>query len=137
MSTKAIQLIKKKYFEDKRITDKTLIALTDFVLVSTSRRGNAVFQVMLTGVESSYYEVRKVDLSGLDKLPALTIPPRKPTDVDITTNKPLIADWIYRKTGHELLEEDIGRLVANRDSVLVVISPDSMRFKSSFQLIRS
>jgi len=137
MSNKAIQLIKKKYFEDLYITDKAIIAATQFDLVTVNRRGNNVFQVSRPGSETSYYEVRKVDLTGLDKLKSLTIPPRKPTDVDITTNKALMAEWIYRCTGHELQEEDIGRLVVDRDNVLVVVSPDSMRFKSSFQLIRS
>lgn len=137
MSSKAIPLIKKKYFEDLRITDKTIIAATQFDMVTVNRRGNSVFQVSRPNSETSYYEVRKVDLSGLDKLKALTIPPRKLTDVDITTNKALMAEWINRCTGHNLQEEDIGRLVVDRDNVLVVISPDSMRFKSSFQLIRS
>lgn len=137
MSNKATQLIKKKYFEDLRITDKDIIAATQFDLVTVNRRGNNVFQVSRPGSETVYHEVRKVDLSGLNKLKSLVIPPRKTSDADITTNKALMADWIYRRTGHELQEEDISRLVVDRDNVLVVISSDSMRFKSSFQLIRS
>lgn len=137
MSAKSISLIKKRYFEDLRITDPALIAFAHFELVTTNKRGNAVFQVTVADREVVYHEVRKVDLAGLDKLPALAIPPRKRADVDITTNKALIADWIYRCTGNELIEEDIARLVTTRDTVTVLIAPDSMRFKSSFQLIRS
>jgi hypothetical protein len=47
-----------------------------------------------------------------------------------------IADWVYQFTGHRILVEDIQTMALEKKAIQVIISPDSMRFKNSFQLIR-
>jgi len=133
---KAITLIKNKYCQDHRITDKKVIKAITFELVNRNKAGNSVFLVTVPGSDPVYYEVPRVDMSGLTRLPLLSIPRTYRNDFDAMNNKAMIADWIQRKTGHDIIDEDIAYLSHDKDHLTVVISPDSMRFKNSFQLIR-
>ena len=134
---KVLSLIKKKWCEDHFIRDKKLIEQIIFTKVSTNAKGNAVFMITQPDSVPIYYELEKIDLSGFSRAKNLSIPKQYRNDFDVMTNKAMIAQWINRYTGHALVEEDISYLVPEKDAIIVVMAPDSMRFKpTSLQLIR-
>lgn len=135
MTDKEVSLIKQKWCEDNRIPLSERKAIK-FSLMSFNRRGNAVFLVSNPKVGSDYFEVVKQDLSGFSDNKTLSIPSAYRNDFDARHNKGFIAEWVNRRMGIGLLDTDITYLVSDKDYLTIIISPDSMRFKSSFRLIR-
>ena len=134
---KVLALIKKKYCENLRIKNPSEILAISFQLVSKNSKGNSVFLIQHPGKEAFYWELEKVDLSGFSRMQSLAIPKQYRKDFDVTSNKAMIANWLNRHTGHNILEEDIAYLVPEKNYINVVIAADSMRFKfTSLQLIR-
>lgn len=134
---KVLSLIKKKYCEDLMLKDGSVIAAVTLQHVGTNSKGNAVFLVNYPGKEPYYYELPKVDLTGFSQIKSLSIPRQYRNDFDVNHSKAMIVNWVNRHTGHRLVEEDIAYLIPEKAHITVVVSPDSMRFKStSFQLIR-
>lgn len=122
-----LNLIKKKYCEDFFIRDSKSISLEH---VSVNRKGNNVFLVT-SPTGNSYYELKKVNLSGLSNNKSLSIPKQYRNDFDVNHSKSMIANWINRHTGLRLIEEDIAYLVPEKDHLCVVIAADSMRFEQA------
>lgn len=134
---KTLALIKKKYVEDAHILDSQEILNTTLERVSVNAKGNHVFLVSKADGDTVYYEYVRVDLSHFDCVASLSIPKQYRNDFDVRTNKAMIAEWITRHIGHHLLDDDIAYLVPEKDTLTVVMAPDSMRFTpTSFRLIR-
>jgi hypothetical protein len=134
LKQKVLSLIKQRYCEDKGIKDPTTVNLA-FCQVQRST-GDPIFYATVTGKTSEQYIYRRVDLSGLSAHRALDIPSEYRSTLQATPSKSFIADWVFRFTGHRLLPEDIQTMALDKGLITVVIAPDSMRFKNSFQLIR-
>lgn len=134
MTPKELSLIKQKYCEDHFIRDN--ISKVKIELVRTTNKGHGVFVVTVPGKESVHFELPKQDLSGLSDNKTLSIPKQYRNDFDASHNKAMIAEWINRGTGINLLETDIANLTPTKTHLIVGIAADSMRFKSDFRLIR-
>lgn len=132
MSTaKEVNLVKRRYCQDRRLDEKSV----SFTHVKRNASGEHVFLVEVNG-QNDYYVHPRVDMTGLSSLRTLDIPKEYRNDFDAQHNKAFIAEWIRRQTGHDVMDTDIDVLVATKGKLDVVISPNSMRFKNSFQLIR-
>ena len=132
MSTaKEVNLVKRRYCQDRRLDEKSV----SFTHVKRNASGEHVFLVEVNG-QNDYYTHPRVDMTGLSSLRTLDIPKEYRNDFDAQHNKAFIAEWIRRQTGHDVMDTDIDVLVATKGKLDVVISPNSMRFKNSFQLIR-
>lgn len=131
-TTKEVNLVKRRYCQDRQLNEKSV----SFTHVSrNASTGEHVFLVEVDGL-NAYYVHPRVDMTGLTSLRTLDIPRAYRNDFDAQHNKAFIADWIRRQTGHEVIDTDIGSLAASKGRLDIVMSPDSMRFKSSFQIIR-
>ena len=134
MNNKVLSLIRKVYCEDRGIVDVESVTLTYYN--KDLATGEHLFTVDRKGEDSVLYRHLRADLGGLSKFKTLSIPSKDRHGVNGPNNKEIIANWVFSKTGHVLLDEDIQFLVVERDHVTVMLHPDSMRFKNDFQLIR-
>jgi len=132
--SKELSLIKRRYCQDNGIKDESTVTLTHFR--HDKQTGNHTFLVEIAGADSRHYTLKRVDLSGLTGFRTLDIPKQYRKDFDANHNKAFVADWIHRKTGHEIIETDISCLVSDAGKLLVIIAPNSMRFKNSFHITR-
>lgn len=134
---KVLSLIKQRYLEDNHILGEQEALNTTLTHVSVNAKGNHVFLVSKADGGNVYYEHQRVDLSHLDMVKSMAIPKQYRNDFDVNHNKAMIANWVTRHAGHHLLDDDISYLVSEKDTLTVVLVPDSMRFTpTSFRLIR-
>lgn len=134
MTAKEVSLVKRRFCQDRRIKDEKSVLLTH--LHRNLSTGEHTFLVEREGHDNAYYTHKKVDLGPLSTLRTLDIPKEYRNDFDAQHNKAFIAEWIRRKTGHDVIDTDISTLLSGKGTLDIIISPDSMRFKNSFQLIR-
>jgi hypothetical protein len=135
VNEKEISLVRQLYCEERKITNPPAS-----LRLTHNRRdpstGEHCFFVDELGKDSIVYVHKRLDLSGLTHFRTLDIPKEYRNEDQTLNNKSFMADWIRRKTGHKLIETDIGYLVVEKTKVSIVISADSMRFTNSFQLTR-
>jgi len=135
VATRELTLIKRRYCQDNGIKDEKSITLTHFRLDKKTMEHTFLVE-FADGRDSKYYILKRIDLSGLSGFRTLDIPKQYRNDFDAQNNPAFIADWIQRRTGHDLVESDISCLAAETGKLTVVISPNSMRYKNSFQINR-
>lgn len=133
MNIQVLSLIKQRYCEDNAISDPESIAMS--FCQAEKGTGNPIMFVLRDGKSSTYVHQR-IDLAGLSAHRALDIPAAFRNVKQADLSKVFIADWVYQFTGHRILVEDIQTMALEKKAIQVIISPDSMRFKNSFQLIR-
>lgn len=135
MNEKEISLVRQRYCEDRHIQNPPASLQLEHYRKDPST-GEHCFFVEEDGKETIVYPHVREDLSGLSSFRTLDIPVEYRNEYQNLHNKAFMADWIRRKSGHPVIDTDIQYLVVERNQVTVVISPDSMRFKNSFQLKR-
>jgi hypothetical protein len=130
MATREVNLIVKDYCYRRKIKD---VKEVTFVHQRVDRiTGNQVFLVSRDGTTPEIYEHKRLDVKPYSQQKSLWFPKDLQGDREAMLNKTSMAGWINRQVNLELLPEDIGVLSLVGTKLTVVMSPNSMRFQSSF-----
>jgi len=97
------------------------------------KTGNAIFVMSGPLVQATRYEQDRIDLGLYTDYKSLQLEEQFKYDT-AAINKDGIASWFNRWTNLGMLPTDIGQLVIKTNSVIVVSSSNSMRFKHSFSM---
>lgn len=98
-----------------------------------TKTGNAVFVMSGPLLPAVRYEQERIDLTPYSLHKSLQLEKEFQTNT-AAINKDGIAAWFNRWTRLGLLPTDIGQLLIKTNSVTVVSSSNSMRFKHSFSM---
>ena len=134
ISDRALTLIKERYCSDNKISLPNDLVFRFFKFDPVT--GNGIFFIDQAGKNSLIYSLSRMDLSGYSAHRSLDIPASDRNTMNRNPSPDVIASWVNRFTNIDLLGEDISKLSLSADTVTVIISPNSMRFKNNFQLKR-
>lgn len=134
VSLATLTLIKKRYCQDRHIALPNDLTFSFFKLDLTT--GQGIFFIDEPNKDSIVYTHVRMDVTGYSAYRSMDIPSNDRNTLTGNPSPDVIASWVNRFTNIDLLGEDISKLTLTTDSVTVIISPNSMRFKNSFQLKR-
>jgi hypothetical protein len=134
VSDNTFTLIKKKYCSEHLISLPNDLVFSFFKIDPVT--GNGVFFIDQAGKPSLVYSPDRMDLSGYSAHRSLDIPASDRNTLNSNPSPDVIASWVNRFTNIDLLGEDISKLSMSSAVLTVIISPNSMRFKNSFQINR-
>lgn len=129
ISQNSLKRITDYYCENNRINDRSSIKLT--FAQRDRATGDPVFVVNAKNQAPYFYTHHRIDASKYSYCRGLDV---KVNTLSATPSIGGVVDWVNSKVNIGLCEEDVSRLRVANSKLTVFISPDSMRFKNSFDI---
>jgi len=98
------------------------------------KTGNYIFLIGGAGLIPKRYEQERIDLTPYSENKSLHLTGTNGVLDPNMLNKIGLASWFNRQTNLNMLPSDIGQFLIKDDTVVVVGSSNSMRFKHSFSM---
>lgn len=129
--SKELRLIKEDFCRLNKIPVETNIEVV--YQERNPKTGNYIFAMIGGGTLGARYEQERIDLSLYTGYKSLQLEAETQYNTS-GLNKDSVASWFNRWINLNMLPSDIGQLIIRNDSVTVVSSSNSMRFKHSFSM---